>query len=294
MTRDRHEERRECDRQGLRDDPADDRVDPADGLPLRDDEIHDSQRYRIRRRNAAGDVVGLTFCPVCGGSHAKPQDCPGELRATGPERHGWRVTVETPFGIEAYGVLVAPSFDLWRSRIMTYPNVLWTVPGGAVTVKFAGRSPQDAEAQAVAFVEAHIKARGYVRRDGLDLPAVSRIEARPRRKRRRPRAPRSADARAARSIRDGAGAVRRDDRQPLGGGLFVMTLVPFDPGTDLRVLIDLETGRMGLKGRSCGNASASSWGVRSGWGQLIAPRSRTVNSCWSPDPKRSRLAGSIR
>ena len=87
------------------------------------------------------------------------------------------MTVETPFGLEAYGVLVAPSRDLWRSRIITYPNVLWTVPGGAVTLKFAGRSPQHAESQAVAFVEGHINARGYVRRDALDLPAVARFQA---------------------------------------------------------------------------------------------------------------------
>ena len=83
------------------------------------------------------------YCSVCGGDHARRQDCPGELRATGPERHGWRVAVETPYGLEAYGVLVAPSFDVWRARVITYPNILWTVPGGAVTLKFAGTTAQD-------------------------------------------------------------------------------------------------------------------------------------------------------
>jgi Tfp pilus assembly protein PilZ len=217
--------------------------------------------------------VGLTFCPVCGGTHAEPRDCPGELRATGPERHGWRVAVETPFGIEAYAVLVAPSFDLWRSRIITYPNVLWTVPGGAVTVKFAGRSPQDAEAQAVAFVEAHINARGYVRRDGLDLPAVSRIHAE-----------------AAANVQATQGpALRKMRAMPVHfgtgqalfaamtgnlseSGLFVMTLVPFDPGTDLRVLIDLETGRMGLRGKVVWKRERLVLGRPVGMGvQLVAP-----------------------
>jgi hypothetical protein len=88
------------------------------------------RRYRIRRRRTAlGDRVGLAWCSVCGGNHQSPKECPGELRATGPERHGWRVTVDTPYGFEAYGVLVAPSVELWRARIITYPNVLWMVRG---------------------------------------------------------------------------------------------------------------------------------------------------------------------
>ena len=79
------------------------------------------------------------WCPVCGSVHAGPRDCPGDLRATGPERHGWRVAVETPLGIEAYGILVAPTHERWRARILTFPNVLWTIPGGAATLKFVGR-----------------------------------------------------------------------------------------------------------------------------------------------------------
>jgi len=217
--------------------------------------------------------VGLTYCPVCGGSHAKAQHCPGELRPTGPERHGWRVSVETPFGIEAYGVLVAPSFDLWRSRILTYPNVLWTVPGGAVTLKFAGRSAQDAESQAVAFIEGHINARGYVRRDGLDLPAVARFQAEA-----------AAKAQAATG-----GALRKMRALPVHfgtgptllaamtgnvseSGLFVITLAPFDPGTDLRVLIDLDTGPVGLKGKVVWNRQRVVLGRPVGMGvHLIAP-----------------------
>ena len=190
----------------------------------------------------------MTFCPVCGGSHARPEDCPGDLRATGPERHGWRVAVETPFGIESYGVLVAPSRDRWRSRIITYPNVLWTAPGGAVSLKFVGSSPQDAESQAVAFVEAHIRSLGYVRRDALDLPAVSRYRAEaapyalaapgpsPRKMRALP-------------VRFGTGPTifAAMTGNVSASGLFVMTLVPFDPGTDLRVLIELDTGPLGLR-----------------------------------------------
>jgi uncharacterized protein (TIGR02266 family) len=32
-------------------------------------------------------------------------------------------------------------------------------------------------------------------------------------------------------------------------GLFVVTMAPFDPGTGLRLMIDLETGPLGLKGQ---------------------------------------------
>jgi len=217
--------------------------------------------------------VGLTFCPVCGGSHAKPQECPGELRATGPERHGWRVAVETPFGIEAYGVLVAPSFDLWRSRIITYPNVLWTVPGGAVTLKFAGRSPQDAESQAVAFVEGHIKARGYVRRDGLDLPAVSRFQAEAAAK---AQATTGGSLRKMRALPVQFGTGSKLFAAMTGNisesGLFVITLAPFDPGTEMRVLIDLDTGPLGLKGKAVWKREHVVLGRPVGMGvQLIAP-----------------------
>jgi len=193
--------------------------------------------------------VGLTYCAVCGGEHARPQDCPGDLRATGPERHGWRVAVETPYGIEAYGVLVAPSFELWRARVITYPNILWTVPGGAVTLKFAGRTAQDAEARAVAFVEGHIKARGFVKRDAPDAPAVSRYRAEADAKANEPAGPALRKVRAI-PVRFGNGpamfAAMTGNLSE--SGLFVITLAPFDPGTGLRVMIDLETGPVGLKG----------------------------------------------
>ena len=112
-------------------------------------------------------VVSQRFCCVCGTEHRGPASCPGELRATGAERPGWRVHVETPFGHEAIGVLLAPSHDQWRARIVTYPNVLWTAPGGRGTLKFVGDTPEEAEARAIVFVEQHVRAKRYLRRDGL-------------------------------------------------------------------------------------------------------------------------------
>ena len=193
--------------------------------------------------------MGLVWCSICGGSHQTSRECPGELRATGPERHGWRVAVDTPYGIEAYGVLVAPSLELWRARIITYPNVLWTVPGGNLTLKFSGNTPQEAEASAVAFVEGHIKTRGYVRRDMQDAPEVTPLRSAEQAKVLAALGPAMRKMRAL-PVRFGSGpslftAMTGNLSE---SGLFVMTIAPFQPGTDLRVLIDLETGPVGLRG----------------------------------------------
>ena len=107
------------------------------------------------------------WCGTCGTAHDGPGTCPGTLPATGAERPGWRVHVETPRGHEAIGVLVAPSHDVWRARIITFPNVLWTIPGGRGTIKFVGETFEEAEAQAIAFIESHVQAKRLVRRDGL-------------------------------------------------------------------------------------------------------------------------------
>lgn len=107
------------------------------------------------------------WCGTCGTEHADPRSCPGELRPTGPETPGWRVIVETPFGNEAIGVLLAPSHDVWRARIVTFPNILWTVPGGRGTIKFVGETRADAERRAVEFVSEHVQVKRFLRRDGL-------------------------------------------------------------------------------------------------------------------------------
>jgi Tfp pilus assembly protein PilZ len=107
-------------------------------------------------------------CPVCCSFHVTAEECPGELKATGTECQGWRVNVETPNGMEAYGVLVAPSHELWRARVITFPNVLWMAPGGWGSLKFYGASAEEAEAHAIAFIERHCLLNGYLRRDGLE------------------------------------------------------------------------------------------------------------------------------
>jgi hypothetical protein len=109
----------------------------------------------------------VNWCMTCCTRHSIEQPCPGELAATGPERYGWRVNVETPRGIEAFGVLVAPSGDLWRARVLTYPNILWLVPGGRGTLKFVGATAEDAEGKAREYVREHCRAREYTPRNEL-------------------------------------------------------------------------------------------------------------------------------
>lgn len=118
------------------------------------------------------------WCVTCGTAHEDPRNCPGELRATAAEKPGWRVEVETPLGHEAFGVLLAPSHDVWRARVMTFPNVLWSIPGGRGAIKFVGESREQAERQAIAFIEAHILAKRYQRRDGLGVIGGSPVPPR--------------------------------------------------------------------------------------------------------------------
>jgi PilZ domain-containing protein len=115
-------------------------------------------------------VLSQRFCSICGSGHGDLETCPGELRATGAERPGWRVRIETPFGHEEIGVLLAPSHDRWRARIVTFPNMLWSAPGRRGALKFVGDTAEQAEAQAIAFVERHVKAKRYARRE-LQAPA---------------------------------------------------------------------------------------------------------------------------
>lgn len=101
------------------------------------------------------------WCLACCTRHAESDRCPGDLLATGEERHGWKVRVETPHGLEAYAVLVAEAGIHWRARILTYPRMLWMVPGGGGALKFVGLSPGEAERQAAQFIRRHCSDRGF-------------------------------------------------------------------------------------------------------------------------------------
>ena len=101
------------------------------------------------------------WCTVCCTRHTPGGECPGTLLATGPERHAHKFSVAQKDGrLEYYGVLIAEAGDYWRARVFTYPNMLWSVPGGRGTIKFAGPTAKEAETRAIEFLHEHCEARG--------------------------------------------------------------------------------------------------------------------------------------
>lgn len=96
------------------------------------------------------------------------------MQVTGPEKPRWRVAVETQGGIRGYGVLVARADQRWRARIVTFPNILWMVPGGGDTVKFFARTEEETIRKAVDFVRQHCIQRGHLMRDEVDFVSPSK------------------------------------------------------------------------------------------------------------------------
>lgn len=111
--------------------------------------------------------MSVNWCSVCGTNHPRQGRCPGVLETTGPEMRGWRVTAETSDGLVGYGVLVAETGDRWRSRILTFPKTLWTIPGGAASMKFVGRDESEARRKAVDYIRQHCAQRGFVMHDEI-------------------------------------------------------------------------------------------------------------------------------
>jgi len=163
-------------------------------------------------------------CQICGTRHGLA-DCPGELRPTGPERHGWSLARATRTGLEGCGVLLAPCTDLWRARILTFPTVLWMSPGGrGGTLKFSGRYAVEAERQAILEIQrtppwTGVQAEAYV--------AAERRNGRRHRK--------SLPIRFGTEKTDRFGTTL--NLSP--AGLFLSTPSPLDPGTEIRMEVEL-------------------------------------------------------
>jgi len=195
---------------------------------------------------SASTLTPVRWCPVCGADHAADERCPGEVRCTGPENDTWRITVETPRGLEAYGVLVAPTGPKWRARILTYPRTLWTVPGGAGgSVKFVARTSEDAARKARDFIRQHCARKGYVMHDEIapfDEPSATMGGPRP--VQREPRVSRTLP------VRYGPGRpIARGTTGNLSeSGLFVVTAHPAAEGDQLALLLQLEHCLVPLRG----------------------------------------------
>ncbi len=182
------------------------------------------------------------WCRVCCTIHEEDGKCPGELLATGPERHGWRAMVELPKGPEIYGTLVAQAGTRWRARILTFPNILWVVPGGG-TLKFIAATPTEAQNKAVKFVQEQCKRRGLALRAEVTRVESGEVDPEQDAKTARSKAVR-ASQRQLRSlcIRYGQGRpteeAETDDLSE--GGLFIKTDSPLAVGTDLALRLEID------------------------------------------------------
>jgi hypothetical protein len=173
------------------------------------------------------------------------------FESTGEERHGWRITVETPHGLETYGVLVAQVDDRWRARVLTFPRILWTVPGGGGTIKFLGGTPMEAEREAAEFIRTHCSDRGYRIHRGDPLVEPARVE---------PELPFGVDAtsdsgpapRKVRFLPVRFGRSNLTEQGRTGNlsetGIFVITEVPVSEGDLVNLLLALDADRLSLTG----------------------------------------------
>lgn len=191
----------------------------------------------------------MKWCPVCCTQHPSARDCPGELLATGAERYGRKITIAVEGRTEVIGVLVAEAGEHWRARVLTYPSMLWSVPGGRGAMKFVGKSAQDAEARAVAFIEEHCRKRGYKQVEPRDPETAGPV-----------------DREAAATVSPRAAAdVRHPQRLPIRygenrteesgmttdlsvGGLFIVTRRPLSKGGVVKMLLDVGSFTIPLTG----------------------------------------------
>jgi hypothetical protein len=211
------------------------------------------------------------WCATCCTRHTLTTRCPGDLIATGVEKPGRSVHASTPRGIECYTVMLAPSYDLWRARILTQPNVLWLVPGGRATVKFAAASRVAAEREAWEFIHAHCQAKGYTVRAAKATPiAAPRLQ---------PNGPAPRKARFL-PIRFGVGGP--SEVAGTGNlsetGLFILTETPVRPGTRLRIVLEIDHRPVPMLGHVCWSRSQHYAGRAPGMGiRLIQPPRPYVN-----------------
>jgi hypothetical protein len=219
------------------------------------------------------------WCLHCCTMHREGARCPGELLATGVERHGWRIGVVSTNRTSVCGVLLAPAGQRWRARIITYPNVLWVVPGGG-TMKFVARTPEEAERLAVRYIKEHCRIRGWITKTEIPLVDSGCIDS-------------EQDA-AALASEEVQSAQRKLHRTPIRygierpttrsrtgdlseGGLFVLTSEPLPVNTDLRLYISLNGFGLPLRGTVQWNRAEPDEGRPPGMGiRLHHPHPRYV------------------
>ena len=188
------------------------------------------------------------WCLSCCTMHRPGGHCPGEILATGVERHGWRVVTQDKLSTRVIGTLIAPAGDRWRARIITYPKILWVIPRGG-TMKFLGPTAAQAEQNAVDYIIDHCNSRGITLHK--EVPHVDSERVDPEQE------PHATDGledsrRTLKSvaIRYGTDAT---DRSAMTGdlsraGLFIVTPDPLARGTALKLFIRVAGFGVPLKG----------------------------------------------
>lgn len=242
--------------------------------------------------------MSSAWCTVCDTRHEKRGDCPGELRITEPERYGWRVLVHTGSRSEVYGVLVAPTHEHWRARVLTFPNMLWCVPGDRGTVKFVGKSAGEAESAAIEFIKEHCAQRGYAL---LGEPA--QVEAKAAAEQASPEDAGGPEILGRQRflkllpVRFGVDKPTRVGRTAdlSSGGLFIITEEPLSAESRVKMRLDLEGFDVPLTGRVAWNRPKAEEGRQAGMGihldhappmfQRYVDRLREEQSDEGPEPE---------
>jgi len=196
------------------------------------------------------------WCRFCFSQHVGDLDCPGVLDATGVERHGWRVMVQTPHGNETYGVLISECGSRFRARVLTYPNVLWLAPGLQGTMKFVGGTPGEAEGKAVDFIKAHCRKRGFrICNEPILAWDEPMLAVEPDSSVQRIKGPQVIRKIVFTPIR--FGPFRPEVRAGTGNvsetGLFIITPSPAHAGSQVRMRLELENYGIPLIGQVCWN-----------------------------------------
>jgi hypothetical protein len=187
--------------------------------------------------------------------------------------------VDTPLGARGYGVLVAEAGSRWRARIVTFPNILWMIPGGGESIKFLARSEEEAVREASDFIRQHCTAKGYLMRDELQfvepLHAADMLGAQGRRP--GPVAPRYRRRLTVRYGLDRPTQVARTANMS-ASGLFVTTDRPLASGVSLGLVLELEHCKVPLRGTVVWSRSRPQYGHAAGMGlRLIQPPPAYVN-----------------
>jgi hypothetical protein len=164
--------------------------------------------------------------------------------ATGPERYGRKLAALVGERQEVFGVLIAESGEHWRARILTYPRMLWSVPGARGPVKFAAGTPEEAERKALEFIREVCAERKYKILKGVPRTETGEVQA----DRSNPWDPRHAQHLVMRFGETKATEEGKTDNLSMGG-LFVITSNPLAPGRKLRIALELESYTIPLTGK---------------------------------------------